>query len=215
MKGGTVSIALAVGLACGALAAAAAGDGPGPLPAPRYGKTVNLQRVSGVVRVQPPGARSLERLRKPRRVPIGTLIDVTGGRVRLTSAATRNSTAAQSADFFYGEFRVTQTSHGSPVTVLRLVERLSCGPPRAAHASRAGALASRAHPHGLWGSGKGNFRTVGNHGAATVQGTIWWSRDRCDGTFFRVKRGVVAIRDFRLRRTVRIHAGQRYLAAAG
>jgi hypothetical protein len=208
MKGGRLAIAVSAAVLLGAIGLAApVGATGGRLPAPTYGKTVNLRRVSGVVRVRPPGAGGLSRLRGARQVPVGTVVDVTGGRVRLTSAADAGS--RQSADFFYGEFRVTQPNRGRPITVLRLIESLVCGPLR----KRAGA--SRAQAHGLWGSGKGNFRTVGDHGAATVRGTIWWSRDRCDGTLFRVKRGVVAIRDFSRHRTVRIRAGMRYLAPVG
>ena len=55
----------------------------------------------------------------------------------------------------------------------------------------------------LWGSGKGNFRTEGNNGSATVRGTIWLTEDRCDGsTFFKVRRGVVTIRDFDQQQTL-------------
>jgi hypothetical protein len=43
----------------------------------------------------------------------------------------------------------------------------------------------------LWGSGKGQFRTKGRYAAATVRGTIWLTADRCDGTFVRVRRGVI------------------------
>ena len=49
----------------------------------------------------------------------------------------------------------------------------------------------------LWGSGKGNYKTVGSHGAATVQGTIWLVQDRCDGsTLVKVKHGTVWVEDF-------------------
>ena len=49
----------------------------------------------------------------------------------------------------------------------------------------------------LWGSGSGNYKTVGSHGAATVRGTIWLVSDRCDGsTHFKVKKGHVVVRDF-------------------
>jgi ferric-dicitrate binding protein FerR (iron transport regulator) len=48
--------------------------------------------------------------------------------------------------------------------------------------------------------------------AATVRGTKWRVQDRCDGTLTTVTRGVVAVRDFRLRRTILVTAGQSYLA---
>ena len=66
----------------------------------------------------------------------------------------------------------------------------------------------------LWGHGKGRTRTSGNNGSGTVRGTFWLTEDRCDGTFFRVKQGVVAVRDFTRHRTVVLHAGQHYLAPA-
>jgi hypothetical protein len=64
----------------------------------------------------------------------------------------------------------------------------------------------------LWGSGKGRFRTRGNYSSATVRGTVWLTADRCDGTFTRVRQGVVEVRNLRLNRTIRVRAGQTYLA---
>ena len=60
----------------------------------------------------------------------------------------------------------------------------------------------------LWGSGKGNFRSEGRHGSATVRGTIWLTEDRCNGTFFKVRRGVVTIHDFDLDKTFKLLAGK-------
>ena len=65
----------------------------------------------------------------------------------------------------------------------------------------------------LWGSGEGNYKTVGSHGSATVPGTIWLVPDRCDGsTLFKVKRGTVVVRDFIKERSVVLKAGQSYIA---
>jgi hypothetical protein len=65
----------------------------------------------------------------------------------------------------------------------------------------------------LWGSGEGNYKTVGSHGSATVTGTIWLVHDRCDGsTLFKVKRGTVLVRDFVKDSSVVLEAGQSYLA---
>ena len=64
----------------------------------------------------------------------------------------------------------------------------------------------------LSGNANGRFRTRGRHSAATVRGTIWVTADRCDGTLTRVKRGRVAVRDLRRRRTVVVRAGKSYLA---
>ena len=68
----------------------------------------------------------------------------------------------------------------------------------------------------LWGRGSGSFRTGGKRSAATVRGTWWLAEDRCDGTVTRVKTGRVDVRDFRLKKTIRLRAGKRslYLAKA-
>jgi hypothetical protein len=71
---------------------------------------------------------------------------------------------------------------------------------------------SKAPIRELWGDGKGRFQTRGLYAAATVRGTTWRTQDRCDGTLVVVTKGVVAVRDLRLRRTVLVRAGQRYLA---
>ena len=67
---------------------------------------------------------------------------------------------------------------------------------------------------GLWGNGKGKFRTDGKYSSATVRGTIWLTQDRCDGTLTKVKRGTVSVRDFKRRKTVSVKAGHSYLARA-
>ena len=96
--------------------------------------------------------------------------------------------------------------------VLKLRGPLNCG-----KGGGSGRVAGRLERGGrksrkLWGSGKGNFRTEGNNGSATVRGTIWLTEDRCDGTFFKVRRGVVTIRDFGADETFPLGKGKSYLA---
>ena len=64
----------------------------------------------------------------------------------------------------------------------------------------------------VWGDGKGQFRTKGRYASATVRGTRWLTADRCDGTFVRVQRGVIAVNDVPNRRQVTLRAGRSYLA---
>ena len=64
----------------------------------------------------------------------------------------------------------------------------------------------------LLGNAKGHYITRGQFSAATVRGTVWGVRNRCDGTFTRVYRGTVVVRDFRLRRNITLTAGKTYLA---
>ncbi len=49
-----------------------------------------------------------------------------------------------------------------------------------------------------------------------MRGTWWLVEDRCDGTLTRVRQGRVDVRDFRLKRTIKLRAGKRnlYLAKA-
>jgi hypothetical protein len=180
------------------------------LPPPRYGETVNLHLVSGTVRVRLPGTKKFVLLTSDLQIPVGATIDATAGRVTLTSAQSEGG-PAQSADFYQGIFTVTQPSKGAPITVLKLVPGASSAGKKA---NRRAATTSRSKGNGLWGNGHGNFRSVGKHGSATVSGTIWFTQDRHDGTFFRVKRGVVKVRDFTKHETVSVGAGSTYLAPA-
>jgi hypothetical protein len=89
--------------------------------------------------------------------------------------------------------------------------RPSCGS-GGAHAS---ATSGRRPPRQLWASDhKGRFRTRGSNAVATVRGTSWYMSDRCDGTYTRVKRGSVSVRDLRSGRTVALRAGESHLAPA-
>ena len=55
---------------------------------------------------------------------------------------------------------------------------------------------------------------MGRFSAATVLGTNWGVRDRCDGTLTVVREGVVSVRDFVQHKTVVVRTGQTYLAKA-
>ena len=69
------------------------------------------------------GARHqpLRRAQGGEQIPVGTTVDTTKGRVTLTSAAD-GSGKTQTADFYEGIFRVSQTRGAKPITVLTLVE---------------------------------------------------------------------------------------------
>ena len=64
----------------------------------------------------------------------------------------------------------------------------------------------------VWGQGKGSFRTKGRYASATVRGTFWLTADRCDGTFVRVRQGVIEVNDVPKRRVVTVPAPRTYLA---
>ena len=47
-----------------------------------------------------------------------------------------------------------------------------------------------------------------------MRGTWWLTEDHKNGTLVRVKKGVVAVRDFVKKKTVLVKAGQSYFAAS-
>jgi NHL repeat len=178
---------------------------------PVVGKAVNVKPVRGTVRVRRPGDARLIALPEGASVPVGTLVDVQRGAIKLTSA--RNATGAtQSAVFSGGAFLIRQKRARRPVTVLQLRGGQLRACPRAARGHAVSAARSRRARRRLWGRGKGRFRTRGKRSAATVRGTIWLTEDRCDGTLTKVKRGKVVVRDFVRRRNVVLTPGERYFA---
>ncbi len=60
----------------------------------------------------------------------------------------------------------------------------------------------------LWGKGQGRFQTKGKYAAATVVGTWWYIADYPTGTYVRVKRGIVSVRDLVNKKTIRVTAGK-------
>ena len=199
-----------VSLLC-ALSGAPAVAAPAP-PSPAFAKTVALAPVSGTVLIRPPAASYYAQLTGARTVPVGTVVDTTAGRVRLTSANPRPG-SFQSGQFFGGTFQVRQSRAGGGLVSLVLRDAITrqagCKSPPA----HAAALSKRLLGL-LRGSAKGHFRTVGRFSAATVLGTNWGVRDRCDGTLTVVREGVVTVRDFVHHKTVVVRTGQAYLAKA-
>ena len=212
-------------------------DSNGSLP-PVPGKSANVRVESGNVYIDyPPGQgpagfaraaqvtkgapRGFVPLKGAANVPIGSTLDTEEGRVAVTSSANRKG-STQTAQFYAGIFQLKQqaparaASLRTDLVIKGTVPRSAC--PITKGGGRLGSASARKRKpkvlRSLWGNGKGNFRTVGNHSAATVRGTIWLTQDRCDGTLTRVKRGRVAVRDFTRRRTVIVRAGQTYLARA-
>jgi hypothetical protein len=117
-------------------------------------------------------------------------------------------TGDQQADFYGGLFKLGQTKGANPITVLRLVEKLTgCKSKKQANAA-----AKKKKKRRLWGNGSGRFRTRGKHSAATVVGTKWLVQDRCKSTLTRVVRGRVRVRDFVKDKNVIVRAGKKYVA---
>jgi alpha-tubulin suppressor-like RCC1 family protein len=176
-------------------------------PPPVAGKSVDIEPTTGTVTVRCPDQSGSQKLLEPERIALGCVVDTRHGTATLTSVKGPGET--ESAEFWGGVFKVGQEGGAHPETVLTLVGPLDCG--------TAMSLAARPADggRGLWGSGEGNFKTVGHDGSASVRGTIWFVGDRCDGsTLFKVRRGTVWVRDFGKRKTVVLQKGQSYVAEA-
>jgi hypothetical protein len=197
---------------------------PTSVPAPVLGKSVNVKPVAGDVFVKLPRGASAGAaqtkgqgfvpLAQARQVPVGSILDVRRGTVRLTSAA-NTAGATQSGDFFSGIFQVLQARRRRGLTDLHLKGRsfASCRT-----GAGKGSSARRKLKHKvinlLSASAKGRFRTSGRYASATVRGTAWDTVDRCDGTIVGVARGVVVVDDFRRHRRITVRAGKSYFARA-
>lgn len=195
--------------ATGACAGGATALTPNP---PRFAQTVQLAPAGGKVRIRVPGSSSYTPLIATVDVPVATLVDTTAGTVKLTSADPQPY-RFQSGDFFRGIFEIRQSPTGGGLVNLVLRDSLTrgsaCGP-AGAHSA---ALSKRILGL-LRGKAKGHFQTTGRFAAATVLGTNWGVRDRCDGTLTVVRQGVVSVRNFVLHKTVIVRTGQTYLAKA-
>jgi hypothetical protein len=156
-------------------------------------------------------------LEQARQVPVGTLVDTRKGTVELVSARNPRATRLQSGRFLQGIFQVLQSRarKAKGMTELRLKgSSFTRCRPRARVTRADAAQLSRRTIRRLRANARGRFRTRGRHSAATVRGTIWITADRCDGTLTTVRRGKVAVRDFRRKRTIALRAGKSYLARA-
>jgi hypothetical protein len=174
-----------------------------PLPDPVQNKTVNVEPESGTVKIKVPGTIKFVELKAGEQIPVGTTVDTTKGHVTLFSEG--RDGVIEKAEFFDGIFKITQTKGKNPVTVLTLVEKLTC--PKAKAGAAAGKKTRR-----LWGSGKGNFRTSGRLSSATVRGTKWLVQDTCTTTLTRVTQGTVTVKDFVTGKSIVLRAKKTYTA---
>ncbi len=213
---------------------------PSGTPArPHKGRSVTVVAERGTILVRVPGSRRYVPIGSLTEIPLGSIIDARKGRARITAEVDAKTGRTQTSLFYDWFFRVLQTKGAKPITEARLVKgsfrnclaprpRAASSPVSAIATVAAAALELRAQSAAtrkkskrkvrqLWGHGNGSFRTGGKRSAATVRGTWWLVQDRCDATLTRVKVGRVDVRDFRLRKTIRLRAKtkrQSYLAKA-
>jgi hypothetical protein len=215
----------------GALTAAEVADISGrtldDLPVPEVGEEVNVDVTSGrvLVATRSGAARGSARasqkglrfvpLEQARQIPTGSFLDTRRGTIEMVSA-TGSGARTQSGKFSGGLFQVLQSRarRARGLTELRL-KGSGFSRCRTGRRGRAGAAqVSRRTIRRVRSNARGRFSTRGRHSAATVRGTVWLTADRCDGTLTTVKRGRVAVRDFRRKKTIIVRAGKSYLARA-
>ena len=198
------------------------------LDAPKVGKEVNVETLSGVVTVavagtaSGSGARASQKglrfvpLSEARQIPTGSFLNTSKGTVRLQSS-TNTSGRAQFGNFNAGLFQVLQSSKRSARGLTDIVlkggsfARSRCG---SAGRAQASALRRRVVRR-VRSNARGRFRTRGRHSAATVRGTVWETTDRCDGTLTKVTRGSVTVFDNRRRKNIVVRAGKRTRGKGG
>jgi hypothetical protein len=219
--GAVTGYAITIGGDCSAAGAVALGENQAKactviandknlsLSPPVIRKTANLVKPRGTVTIKLPGKKKFRSLKEDEQVPVGTTVNVKNGRITLITAADSKGGTAN-ADFYDGIFKIGQTKGKKPITVLTLVEKLSCP----ASGNQATVAKKKTKKRRLWGDGKGHFRTKGRNSAATVLGTKWLVQDTCTTTLTKVARGKVSVRDFVKKKTVLVTKGHKYVARA-
>ena len=195
---------------------------PPPPPPPDNPPTAELGRlfvarvVSGRVTIARRIGGPFTPLEEATEIPVGSFLNARRGTVRLT-AAVNTAGRTQSGNFSRGLFQAVQSRRRSArgLTELRLKgSSFRHCRVRGSGRSASAAQLSRRTIRRLRSSARGRFRTRGRNSSATVRGTVWETIDRCDGTLTKVRRGRVAVRDFRRKKTVIVRAGKSYLAKA-
>ena len=190
-------------------------DGPKlpPVSRPVFGQTATIEAISGNVLVELKGSSTFIPLAAASTVPVGTTIDATAGTVRLTNLRERGG-KLQAATFWGGAFTVGQSRRKHAPTVLALTAPVAGCSAASRYVAAAGAN-PKSERH-LWGrDNHGRFVTRGRSAVATVRGTAWFMRDDCAGTFVRVSKGSVSVRDLVRHRTIIVASGHSYLARRG
>lgn len=202
------------------------------LPPPVLFTTANAEPVSGNVLVAlPAGAssralgpsvkgRKFIPLRQARQLPVGSIFDTRRGTVRVATA-TLTKGVAQTGTFFAGFFQLLQRRSQRSLTDMQLSGgsfACAASAPKIGKSKGRAQIARKKKPklsskviRQLQSDVHGKFRTSGKYAAATVRGTAWTMRDRCDGTLTRVKRGTVVVTNLRTQKQVAVKAGKSLL----
>jgi hypothetical protein len=143
-------------------------------------------------------------------IPYNSIVDVTNGRLKLTADTGTLTVFGAGVSAVFKLLRGTDQK--KPIVEMRLAKGDFSVCPKRKKSSARTTAAANSTVRQLWGQGKGSFRTRGRYAAATVRGTYWLTRDRCDGTFVKVNQGVIQVNDLPKRTQVTVRAPRSYLA---
>jgi len=183
---------------------------------PIHGVQVLAEPAEGRVWVKFPGEDEYVLLTGLTALPVGTIVNVRHGRIRIVGATGPfgSTSSDQSIEFALGVFKLKQGDAADAAVIVRLVENLSCGKGKSdqAAAGSAGprAVASARRRRRLWGSGRGRYKTRGRGGTGSVVGTTWVQKETCDRATWKVTEGEGIIVDPRGRKKdVELEAGEK------
>jgi hypothetical protein len=143
-------------------------------------------------------------------IPYNSIVDVTNGRLKLTADTGTLTVFGAGVSAVFKLLRGTDQK--KPIVEMRLVKGDFSVCPKRKKSSAGTTAAANSTVRQLWGQGKGSFRTRGRYAAATVRGTYWLTRDRCDGTLVKVNQGVIQVNDLPKRTQATVRAPRSYLA---
>lgn len=167
---------------------------------------------AGRVTVKAPEATVAAPLVADARIPLGSTVDATGGRVELTVKAT--AAAPSEAVVSGGVFTVAPDPRQLTID-LRQTDGERCPAPGSRHLASMGKFGDPYHRHVSVHS-RGRVSTVANHHSFSSKGTKWRVTATCRGTTVRVFEGVVVDRSIVTGRSVEVHAGHmRFTPRAG
>jgi hypothetical protein len=197
-------------------------------------KTENVTPVTGVVYVKlPPGAK-LSRagatatesatkgqgfipLTEARQIPVGSILDTTGGTVGVTAASSTPGKVF-SATYTAGIFQLLQNRAEKGVSQASIMNTVNRRQACASVGKKASAARNKKAGNKVLGllksTDNGKFSTRGDYSAATVRGTAFSVQNTCAGTLTTVTRGSVFVDYFRRHKTIVVKAGQSFLAKA-
>ena len=175
-------------------------------------KRFAIAPTAGRISVNPPGPTGFERLVEGASVPIGSIVDARQGTAAITTQL--DSGRKQTAEFWGERFKVRQPKEEGGLTEVRVRDAVrACDGKSISAKDKIASARKKRRRGGLWGRDKkGRWRTHGHGSQATTRGTIWFTEERCEGTYTKVVEGAVLIRDHYLKRNVVVKAGSSYLA---